>query len=498
MSSRTQALMVNTPIKAQQVALTELSEEVRATRPGFAWTLDLERARLVTESYRQTEHEPMVLRRAKALAHILEQMTLYIRPDEMIVGNYASNSDSVPFYPELAWKWIKRETAPGQVYECMLSDEGRKELEEICDYWGNFSIHHRLRNYLPEALSEVFWVFNWEASTPNYDKIFALGLKGILQQVADRKDSLEEEYLAETMTGEEYLRKRDVLDGMAIGLEAVIAWSKRYAALARDLAEKETDPTRKQELEAIAENCEWVPENPARTFQEALQCYWLVHLVINFIDLPQVGSGIRLDQSLYPFYERDLREGRISRDEAQELRGIPVREVPGDGLPARAHLVRLRRWRPGIPDRDDRRRRRTGQRRHQRALLYRAGRHQERARHRPAPGPPLARRHPRKAGGEGDRGDGLGDAPARDLQRQGEHRQAGEPGLLPGRCQELFDQQLHGAHHPGKEPEPHLGLGQRRAASALSDQRSRHSSSALQEGRRDGHRSRRRSVPSKS
>jgi len=310
--------MVDTPIKAQQVALTELSEEVRATRPGFAWTLDLERARLVTESYRQTENEPMTLRRAKALAHILHHMTLYIRPDEMIVGNYASNSDSVPFYPELAWKWIRRETAPGQVYECMLSEEGRNELEEICDYWGNFSIHHRIKNYLPEELSQVFWVFNWESSTPNYDKIFALGLKGILQEVTERRESLEEEYLAETMTGEEYLRKRDVLDGMAIALEAVIAWSKRYAALARDLAEKETDSIRKQELEAIAARCEWVPENPARTFREALQSYWLVHLVINFLDLPQVGSGIRLDQSLYPFYERDVREGRISRDEAQE------------------------------------------------------------------------------------------------------------------------------------------------------------------------------------
>lgn len=318
MSSRTQALMVETPIKAQQVALTELSEEVRATRPGFAWTLDLERARLVTESYRRTENQPMVLRRAKALAHILEHMTLYIRKDEMIVGNYASNTDSVPLYPELAWKWIKRETAPGQVYECMLSDEGREELEQICDYWGNHSIHHRIKGYLPEELTEVFWVFNFEASTPNYDKILAVGLRGILEEVRERRDSLEEEYLAETLTGEEYLRKRDVLDGMAIGLEAVIAWSKRYAALARNLAAEEKDPTRKLELETIAGHCEWVPENPARSFQEALQCYWLVHLVINFLDLPQVGSGIRLDQTFQPFYERDLREGRITREEAQE------------------------------------------------------------------------------------------------------------------------------------------------------------------------------------
>jgi pyruvate formate-lyase/glycerol dehydratase family glycyl radical enzyme len=318
MSSRTQALMVDTPIKAQQVALNELSEEVRATRPGFAWTLDLERARLVTESYKTTENEPMILRRAKALAHILKNMTVYIRPDEMIVGNYASDSDSVPFYPELAWKWIQRETAKGQIYDCMLSDEGRKELDEIGEYWGDFSIHHRLRKYLPEELKEVFWVFNWEASTPNYDKILRVGLKGITEEVMVRKALLEKEYMAEKMNGEEYVRKRDVLDGMLITVEAVMAWSKRYAALARELAAKLTDSTRRKELETIASHCDWVPENPARTFPEALQCFWFIHLVINFIDLPQVGSGIRFDKTLYPFYEKDIREGRISRDEAQE------------------------------------------------------------------------------------------------------------------------------------------------------------------------------------
>ena len=91
----------------------------------------------------------MTVRRAKALAHILDNMTIYIRPDEMIVGNYARDKDSVPFYPEFAWKWIVRDTAPGQVYSGMLTDEGREELKEICDYWGNSSLHHRLRKYLP-------------------------------------------------------------------------------------------------------------------------------------------------------------------------------------------------------------------------------------------------------------------------------------------------------------------------------------------------------------
>jgi len=318
MSARTQALMVSTPIKALQVALDELSADARATRPGFAWTLDLERARLLTESYRQTENEPMRLRRAKGLAHILNTMTLYIRPDEMIVGNYASNSDSVPFYPELSWKWIKRETAEGQVYSSMLTNQGRKELAEICDYWGDFSIHHMHKKYLPDDLKEVFYVFNFEASTPNYEKILKLGLKGILEEVQTRKKELNEAYMNEALNGEAFVQKNDELDAMEITLVAAMAWAKRYAALARGMAKKEKNPDRKKELELIARHCDWVPENPARTFAEALQCYWLIHMIINFIDLPQVGSGIRMDTIFYPFYEKDVKEGRLTREEAQE------------------------------------------------------------------------------------------------------------------------------------------------------------------------------------
>lgn len=318
MSTRTQALMVNTPIKALQVALEELSEDARAVRPGFSWTLDLERARLVTESYRQTENEPMVIRRAKALAHILNNMTIYIRPDEMIVGNYASNSDSVPFYPELSWKWIKRDTAEGQVYGSMLTDEGREELSEICDYWGNFSIHHRHKKYLTEELREVFYVFNFEASTPNYEKILSMGLKGILQEVRERQALLEQQFMNGEINGEELVDKQDELEGMAITLEAAMAWSKRYAALAKELAASESDPTRKSELELIARHCEWVPENPARTYAEALQCYWLIHTIINFLDMPQVGSGIRMDLVFHPFYQKDVENGELTREEAQE------------------------------------------------------------------------------------------------------------------------------------------------------------------------------------
>ena len=319
MTTRTQNLMVNTPIKAQQVALEALSEDARACRPGFKWSLDLERAKLVTESYKKTEGEPMPLRRAKALAHILDNMTVYIRTGEVIVGNYASNTDSVPFYPELAWKWIARETAPGQVYSSMLNDDGRKELKEIGAYWGDRSIHHMLKRYLTRELAEQFWIFNWESATPNYEKILSVGLKGIVEEAKARMARLEQDYMAETINGIDYVRKKDFLESTIIALEAVVRWSKRYAVLARSLSKSEKDVLRKVELATIAEACERVPENPARTLHEAIQSYWFIHLVVNFIELPQVGSGIRFDVVFNPFYEKDLAAGKITRDQAQEL-----------------------------------------------------------------------------------------------------------------------------------------------------------------------------------
>ncbi|MBM4453653.1 MAG: hypothetical protein FJ013_03610, partial [Chloroflexi bacterium] len=130
---------------------------------------------------------------------------------------------------------------------------------------------------------------------------------------------LDEEYVAESINGIDFVHKKDFLNSTIITLEAVINWAKRYAKLARDMAKSEENPLRRDELETIVRTCEWVPENPARTLTEAMQCYWFIHLVINFIELPQVGSGIRFDQVFNRFYEKDLAEGRLTRDQAQEL-----------------------------------------------------------------------------------------------------------------------------------------------------------------------------------
>jgi len=319
MSKRTQALMRNTPIKASQVAQKGLADDARATRPGMHWVLELERARLLTGSYKLTEGKPMILRRAMGLAHILENMTIFIRPEELIVGNFACLLDAVVHYPEYVYKWIEKETAKGNVYEDMLTDGGREELREINKYWKNSAVHNLLRGYLPKELSDITYVLNYDVGTPNYDKLLNLGLKGFIKEAKQRKERLEKEFVSEKIDATTYLKKREFLDAVVIVLTAAITWAKRYSRLARILARFEKDSLKKQELELIAENCDHVPENPARTLHEAIQSYWLIHLIVNVIELPTMGDGIRFDVSMGQFYEKDLEKGLVTREMAQEL-----------------------------------------------------------------------------------------------------------------------------------------------------------------------------------
>jgi len=319
MTERTQKLMMSTPIKSLQVANIDIADDARANRPGMKWTLDLERAKLLTESYKQTEGKPMILRRAEALKYILENMTIYIRPDELIVGNFASTPDSVVHYPEFSYKWVERETAPGKVYSELLNIEEREELIKIDSYWENLAIHHLFKNTIPKELYNEFYVFNWESATPNFEKLFQIGLKGYIREAEERKQRLEKEWLEGNLNGDDYVRKKRFLEGIVLTLNGAINWAKRYAKLARKKIESVESLSRKRELEIIANNCEWVPENAPRTLYEALQFYWFIHLIINFIDVPMVGDGIRFDLRFNPFYEIDLIKNTITREQAQEL-----------------------------------------------------------------------------------------------------------------------------------------------------------------------------------
>ncbi len=326
MNSRTSQLKQNVIIKTHRIAARGLQKEEDGTafREGVDVNLCLERSRLLTESYKETEGQPMVLRRAKALAHILDRMTVYIQPNELIVANFASRPDCVTHYPELQWRWVEKAVNNG--YSGILDDAGKEELTRIHQYWKTRAVHGMERDLLPEEIRPYweykgvsYWGYYFEVSTPNYEKIFKVGLKGILGEAEEKGKEVNKAYADMKMDVKEYLEKKQFLQSVIIVLRATINWAKRYATVAREMASHEKDEGRKRELEEIAERCGWVPENPPRTLHEALQCFCLIHFINSFIELPQVGCGARFDQLFYPFYKKDKEEGKVTREKAQEL-----------------------------------------------------------------------------------------------------------------------------------------------------------------------------------
>ncbi|RLC94184.1 MAG: glycyl radical protein [Chloroflexi bacterium] len=281
----------------------------------------LERARLITEAYKETEGEPMVLRRAKALKKILEGMTIYIQPKERLVGNMASDPQSLPLYPELYWRWLEK--ALEDEYKHLLDEEGKQELKEIHKYWKKISVHGMERNLVPESIKPFtgytpvsFFTYTWDMVLPNYEKILRDGLRGYISKAQDKLNEIASD---PDIDAREYLEQKRFLEAAIISLEATINFAKRYAALAREMAKSESDPAEKARLEKLAEICDWVPENPARTFHEAMQCFFFIHLIVGFLELPSVGCGVRLDKVMYPYYKKDVEEGRLDKEEALNL-----------------------------------------------------------------------------------------------------------------------------------------------------------------------------------
>lgn len=321
MSAVTQRLRQNLPIKAYRSIHRGLEREEgrKPFRPGVK--LCLERARLVTESYRKTEGEPMVRRRAEALANILEKMTIYIGDGQRIVGNYTSDPYYVTCYPECYWRWLERAVNDG--YRDLLDDKGRKELSEILSYWHNLAVHGKERELIPDDV-KPYWAYNgvfmwnyWsEAGVPDYEKLFKVGLNGLIEQAENR---LREIGTDTHLSAKEYLEQKYFLEAAIIALKSAINWGKRYAEKARELARVEDDEKRKKELWEIAEICDRVPGNPPRTFHKALQFFWFVHLITRMIENYTNGCGVRFDQLMYPFYKKDREEGRLTRQQAQEL-----------------------------------------------------------------------------------------------------------------------------------------------------------------------------------
>lgn len=283
----------------------------------------LERARLMTEVYKTTDGEPMVLRRAKALAAILDNMTLFTRENELIVGCFASSETSLPTYPELYWRWLEKAVKKLPDYADMLSEDEQQELFEINNYWKPLAIHGRERAYIPDGMPWRIgefvsggWMWQWEISTPDYEKILNIGLNGIVEEINAKIKEVSDDI---SVGSEDRMKKLDELRAMKIATEAVARWGSRYADMLENYKKTVKDEKRKKELDAMIKACRQVPANPARNLNEALQCFIFINFIVNYIDQPQVGNGIRFDKIFGPFYEADVKAGILDRNQAKEL-----------------------------------------------------------------------------------------------------------------------------------------------------------------------------------
>ena len=304
--------------------------EMRCGFGGKSVKICLERARLLTESYKKTDGEPAVIRRAKALKHVLDNMSIFIREGELIVGNFASDQASLPIMPELATDWLKQRVK--DEWSDLLNEEQHREFDSIIDYWKTRSIDAKVKSVLPDDLKP--WIvyrdndgvasadeYQVDRAFPalNYEKALRLGLEGIKKTAQDRLAKLRGDGGMEGIDISDWLDQVHFLESSVIASEGAVNFAHRFAVLARETAAETKDEERARELLTIAENCDRIPKYPARNFFEALQCFWLMYLIGYLIETTRHGIGVRLDQLLFPYYIKDVRDGNITREDAQEL-----------------------------------------------------------------------------------------------------------------------------------------------------------------------------------
>lgn len=298
-------------------------------REGQTIKVDMDRARLVTRAYRETEGQPWAIRRAKAVEKLCEEMPIFIKPGELVVCDANGAPDEIRWYPETSVWWMPDAVTTGG-YSQMVTEEERKEIiEDICEYWKGRCVRDRVWDAMPDFIRPLVSgptensVFpqTWEESRtlPGYDyeSLFNEGLQARIDKAEAKLKELDDR--VGEMDPAEYLEKKHEWQAMAICGRAIIRYAQRHAELAREQAKLEKDDARKKELEELADILDWVPANPPRTFHECLQFQWIIEITAHYLTVCGNGSGVRVDQVWWPYYEADMKAGRITREKALEL-----------------------------------------------------------------------------------------------------------------------------------------------------------------------------------
>ena len=297
-----------------------LVEQLYANAPE----IEADRAVLLTEAYKANEEKPIIMKRALAFRHILENIPIVIRERELIVGAATKAPRGCQVFPEYSFEWLESEfdtVATRSADPFYISDETKKTLHEVYKYWKGKTTSELASFYMsPETHAaidhNVFTPGNYFYNgighlTVQYEKVLAVGYAGI---IAEAKAALEKLNPGDA----DYAKRGTFLRAVIISCGAACDYAKRYAVLAREEAAKCSDPERKAELTQIAANCERVPMFGAETFYQACQSFWFVQMLLQIESSGHSISPGRFDQYMYPYYKKDLDAGLITREQAQE------------------------------------------------------------------------------------------------------------------------------------------------------------------------------------
>lgn len=305
--------------------IKSLREELFAADPRIC----PERCVIFTNSMKKSEGKPNALRRAQGFYDVLDQMTIYVNENELIVGNQAQWPKSSPIYPEYSTEWLEEELNGNPYYlnerpgdRFYYSEEDKKQILNCVEYWKGRSLYENLRATLPDYINRA-WDANviddtWVSAAGlgnevvDYQLVVEKGLADVMERIKARIDTLDPKEPGN-------IKKIWFLQAALKGNEAVVNFSGRIAEECERQAGFIKDKVRKEELLKLSDICRNVPLNPARTFYEAVQSIYMILLAVHLESNGHAISLGRFDQYVYPLYKKDLEAGRITRDGALEI-----------------------------------------------------------------------------------------------------------------------------------------------------------------------------------
>ena len=306
-----------------------MNERIRRLRQenfNTPTTLSIERALIETAFYKENFGTmPTPELRARNFYEICKKKTIYIGPDELIVGERGPKPKAVPTFPELTCHSVEdlHTLNERELQRYTISQEDIDTYErEVIPYWKGKTQRERIFNHVSKEWEEayhagVFTEFMEQRAaghTAMDGKMYHEGLLDVKARIEAKIKSLD--YINDP----EATDKQQELEAMAISCDAAILFAERHAELAEQMAVSETNKQRKKELEKIASVCHWVPAHAPRDLWEAIQMYWFVHLgtVTELNGWDSMNPG-HIDQHLWPFYEKGMADGTLTRDDAKEL-----------------------------------------------------------------------------------------------------------------------------------------------------------------------------------